>query len=171
MPCLIIAIYTLMSQANKNTSMLKRLFPILFLAAFLLPAQAQKPRNKCEFSPDEFHARLEQFITRAACLTPKEASKFFPVYKEMFQKQRALYDEMRNYKRIKPVGEAECKRCVEKMDKIDIEIKQIQRRYHDKFLQILPAGKVYDVIKAEDKFYRQAFKRAADRSRKERKNN
>lgn len=132
----------------------------------LLPSQAQKRQPKCEFSPDEFQAQLEQFITRAACLTPKEASEFFPLYNEMMRKQRALHNEMRNCKRIKPADEAECKRCVEKMDKIDIDMKQIQRRYHDKFLQILPAGKVYDVIKAEDKFYRQAFKRAADKGRK-----
>lgn len=149
--------------------MLKKLLLILILTLPLTAAQAQREHGGCKFSAEEFHAQLEQFITRAACLTPKEASKFFPVYREMMQKQRALHDEMSNYKRIKPASEAECKRCVERMDKIDIEMKQIQRRYHDKFLQILSARKVYDVIKAEDKFYRQAFKHAADRGNRERK--
>jgi len=81
----------------------------------------------------------------------------------MKQKQRALHDEVKNYKRIKPVSETDCKRYVEKMDDIEIEMKQIQRRYHDKFLQILSPCKVYDIIKAEDKFYRQTFKRMADK--------
>ena len=84
----------------------------------------------------------------------------------MTTKQRALHDEMRNYKRIKPVTEAECKRYVEQMDKLDIEMKQIQRRYHLKFMQMLPAGKVYDIIKAEDKFYRQAFKNMAEKRKR-----
>lgn len=149
--------------------MLRRLFSILFLTLFLASAQAQRERGGCKFSPDEFQAKLEQFITREACLTPKEASRFFPVYREMMQKQRALHDEMRNYKRIKPVSEAECKRCVERMDKIDIEMKHIQRRYHEKFQQILSSRKVYDVIMAEDKFYKQAFKRAADRGGRDHK--
>lgn len=146
--------------------MLKRLLYIFVFALFLLPVQAQKHQGKCRFSPDEFRAQLEQFITREACLSPMEASRFFPLYGEMMHKQRSLHDEMRNLKRIKPVKDSDCKRSVERIDKIDIEIKQIQRRYHEKFMQILPAGKVYDIIKAEDKFYRLAFKRAADNRNK-----
>lgn len=132
---------------------------------FMFAANAQKHSDKCGFSPDDFHARLEQFITRTACLSPVEASKFFPVYKEMREKQRVLHDEMMKYKRIKPVTEADCKRYIEQIDKLEIEIKQIQRRYHEKFLHVLPASKVYDVMKAEDKFYRQTFKRMADKKK------
>ena len=31
------------------------------------------------FDPKRFQAELEQFITTNACLTPREAAKFFPV--------------------------------------------------------------------------------------------
>lgn len=143
--------------------MIKRLLSILFCAMATLAVQAQKHNDKCQFSPEEFHAQLEQFITKSAGLTPKEASKFFPLYSEMLKKQRSLHDEQRNYKRIKPVSDSECKRYVEQMDKIDVEMKQIQRRYHTKFMQLLPASKVYDILQAEDKFYKQAFKRMADK--------
>ena len=40
----------------------------------------------------------------------------------------------------------------------DIEIKRLQQAYHEKFLHILPASKVYRIIKAEDKFHRQQFR-------------
>lgn len=148
---------------NNPVSILKTALVAMFITTLPLVSHAEMQHDKCRFSLEQFHAQLEQYITQAACLTPQEASRFFPIYKEMMKKQRELHNEMRNYKRIKPVSEAECKKCVERMDKIDIEIKQIQRRYREKFLQILPAGKVYDIIKAEDKFYRQSFKKIADK--------
>lgn len=104
-----------------------------------------------------------------AGLTPCEASKFFPVYSEMMKKHRALHEKIRSLKRIKPVGEADCKRNIQSRDKLEIEIRQLQKTYHARFMQILPASKVYDVLKAEDQFHRQAFKRVADRTRKKRK--
>ena len=47
-------------------------------------------------------------------------------------------------------------------------LKELQKKYHEKFMQILPPKKVYDILKAEDRFHRQMFKRAADRRRKKR---
>lgn len=146
--------------------MISRLFSILFTALLALNVQAQRANDKPHFSQSEFQTKLEQFITKTACLTPKESAKFFPVYREMMQKQRTLHDELRQYKHIKPVSDRDCKRYVERMDKIEIEMKQIQRRYHEKYLQMFPATKVYDIIKAEDLFYRQMFKQVADKKQR-----
>lgn len=55
-----------------------------------------------------------------------------------------------------------------KRDEYEIEIKEIQRTYHEKFMQILPAQKVYDILNAEDRFHRQMFKMAAGKKRKKR---
>jgi hypothetical protein len=38
-------------------------------------------------------------------------------------------------------------------------MKRIQKTYHERFLDLLPASKVYAVLKAEDKFYRHVFRR------------
>ena len=54
--------------------------------------------------------------------------------------------------------EVECKKCVQKRDVYELELKNIQQTYHNKFFCVLPASKVYDVIKAEDRFHRRAFK-------------
>lgn len=137
------------------------LYFILFYTS-VIQVCAQRHQDKCVFSPERFRARLEQYITHNACLSPLEASKFFPIYAEMQEKQRTLHDELRNIKRIKPMTDAECKRSVERMDKIELEIKQIQSSFHERFMRILPASKVYDIIKAEDRFYRQAFRRASE---------
>jgi len=129
---------------------------LLALLPFTLTAQKQK-----KFDPARFQAELEQFITTEAGLTPQEASEFFPVYREMMRKQRVYFDQMRRYQHIDITNDRVCDEAIRKMDEMDVEIKQIQQVYHQRFLQVLPAGKVMQVIQAENKFHRRAFKRVA----------
>lgn len=144
-----------------NFIIMKRSIFVFFFLLTLCFANAQNKQKY--FNRERFQADLEQYITRKAGLTPKEASKFFPLYSEMLRKQRAIHDELKTLKRIKPTTDKECKQNIMKRDKFEIEIKDIQRTYHEKFMQILPACKVYDIIKAEERFHRQMFKRAADK--------
>ena len=144
--------------------MIKRFILLFLLSLTLLTVSAQDKKKK--FAPERFQAELEQYITKKACLTPKEASKFFPVFAEMRRKQRVIHNEMKTLKRIKPTTDAECKKNIKKRDEFEIEIKEIQKIYHNKFLQMLPAKKVYDILKAEDRFYKQMFKRSTNKNRK-----
>lgn len=106
------------------------------------------------FSPEKYQADLEQYITKEACLTPKEAAAFFPLFREMQKKQRALYNKMREDVRIKPTDEAACKKMIQKHDQVELELKSIQQTYHNKFFSVIPASKVFDVIRAEDSYRR-----------------
>lgn len=115
------------------------------------------------FDPAKFQADLERFITVEACLTPSEAAAFFPVYREMQQKQRALYDNMREGRHVNPDTEEAAKKAIAEIDRIEIEIKQLQANYHSRFLTIIPARKLYSVIRAEGKFHRMAMKRTFPR--------
>ncbi len=139
---------------------MKRFVSLIFLLSVLTYVNAQPKRDRPR--PECFQADLEQFVTRKACLTPQEASRFFPVYAEMFSKQRELRDKMKALKRVRPMTEDECKENILKMDNLEVEMKQIQRAYHEKFMQILPASKVYDVMDAEEQFHRQTFKNMAE---------
>lgn len=142
-----------------------RILVLLFVMMMTFSdAAAQNKRDK--FRPARFQAEMEQYITKKAGLTPKEAAKFFPFYSEMQKKQRILHKELKSLKRIKPVTDDECKKNIEKRDELSIEIKEIQRDYHEKFMRILSPKKVYDVLKAEDMFHRQMFKRTANNARK-----
>jgi len=139
---------------------MKRLMTILIalvLAVAAIP-QYQKPQQPPKFSPEKFQADLEQFITKEACLTPQEAAKFFPVYKEMQAKQRAVYDRQRQLGWGKPADEKGCEKAIRQRDEYDLELKRIQQTYHNKFLSIISASKLYDVIKAEDRFHRQMLR-------------
>lgn len=116
-------------------------------------------RKRPPFNPAKFEADLEQFITVNACLSPSQAASFFPVYHQMMKKQRALFDEMRRLRMINPKDNEACEEAIRKQDELDIQIKQLQQEYHGRFLMMLPANKVLSIIKAEEKFHRQIFKK------------
>ena len=136
------------------------LFTVLLLGAMVANAQNQKGMPP-KFDPAKFDADLEQFIMTNAGLSPQEAAAFFPLYREMQRKQRAYFDEMRRNSHIDTNDDKSCREAIEKKDKMEIEIKEIQQQYHSKFMKVLPAGKVFKIIKAEERFHRQAFKRMA----------
>lgn len=133
---------------------------LFLLLAFPVVATAQKEQRP-KFDPVKFEAELEQFITTEAGLSPQEAAQFFPVYREMQKKQRVIFDEMRRFRHMDINDNQACEDAIEKQDKMDIQIKEIQQQYHVKFMKVLPAGKVFKILRAEEKFHRQAFKRVA----------
>jgi hypothetical protein len=115
-------------------------------------------QQQMKFSPEKFQADLEQYITKKACLTPQEAAKFFPIYKEMQSKQRAVYERQRQLGWVKPADEKGCEKVIRQRDEYDLELKRIQQTYHNKFLSVISASKLYDVLNAEDRLHRQMLR-------------
>jgi len=142
----------------------RNLLMLLFLCLALpIMAQQQGPKPGRQFSPQKFEADMRAFITKEANFTAAEATTFFQLFNEMHERKRAAFDEMRKMQKNKPAADKACAENIRKRDKLDIELKQIEQRYHNKMLNVLPAGKVYDAINAEDRFHRQALKRATHR--------
>ena len=123
----------------------------LFFGAY---AQGQGQGQVQRFDPAKFDAEQQQFITKAANLTEQEAARFFPLFREMQKKQRAIYERQRKLGFNKPADEKGCALSIREHDQIDLELKQIQQTYHNKFLRVIPASKLYDVLQAEDRFFR-----------------
>lgn len=122
------------------------------------------PRGQRKFDPKRFEIEMRQYISSKAGLTPKEAADFFPVFDEMQQKQRMLFDKMRQYRFVNTNDNNASLEAIKGMDEIDLQIKELQRQYHLKFCQVLPAGKVLQVIKADEEFHRLCFKRMVKRN-------
>lgn len=120
----------------------KRIIFIFIALLCFLQISAQPP----QFDPKRFEADLEQFITVNAGLSPQEASRFFR--------------KMRLYRHTDTTDNRASLKAIQECDKIDLEMKKIQQSYHAKFCKILPAGKVLKVIKADEKFHRQEFRKA-----------
>jgi hypothetical protein len=136
---------------------LKQIIAILMFLACSLTVGAQ------QFNPEKFAKDREAFVMKEAGLTQQEADKFFPLYNEMFEKQRAIHKQLKELKSKKPATEAACKQTILKQDNLEIQIRQIEKTYHTKFLTVLSASKLYDVLAATQKFYRQAFRKAANK--------
>lgn len=131
---------------------------LLSIAVLVLSVMSVMAHDPQKFSPEKFQADMEQFITKEASLTAEEAAKFFPLYREMQQKQRAVWNQMKDMGRNKPADETGCKQAVQKRDELELEQRRIIQTYHNKFFKVLPASKVYDVIIAENKFHRFAIR-------------
>ena len=145
--------------------MRKLLFSTVIMIMIALGASAEEQQK---FSPEKFQADLEQYITTEAGLTTEEAAKFFPLYREMQQKQRVVYNKIHELFKL-PHDEASCKRAIQRRDQLEIELKQIAQTYHNKFLRVIPASKVIGTIVAEDKFHRRAFRKFGQQRNRETK--
>lgn len=130
---------------------------LILVVVSLLVMNAVNAQEK-KFSPEKFDAEMEEYITQKANLDQLEAAKLFPLFKEMHKKQRAIYNRMRSLGHAKPADEDGCTEAIKEIDKCNLELKQLEQNYHQKMLQVVPASKLYDVIKAETHFYRKKMK-------------
>jgi hypothetical protein len=133
---------------------MKKSFLILACLMLAMTGMAQEQK----FSPEKFEADMEAFITKEAKFNENEAAKFFPLFKEMNQKQRGLYTKMRNDGKEKPATDDACAAAIRERDKLNMELRQLEQTYHKKMMQVVSPSKVYDAIRAENKFHRQMMK-------------
>lgn len=141
---------------------MKTLLTIMMLVLSQMVVSAQK---RPKFNPEHFETELQQFITTEACLSAQEAAAFFPIYKEMRKKQRSIFIKGSQYRHVDYRDNELCAKALKELDEIDIEIKIIQQTYYKKFLKVLPASKVLQIRRAEERFHRQAFRKVAGNQR------
>ncbi len=129
-------------------------FLIIYLSAFLLMAHNQQ-RGK--FNPQEFKAKLENYITQEANLTTSEAQAFFPIYFEMKGKQRHLQRQIYRIKNNAPAENANDKDfsiAIQKIKDLGVEMAQLEVNYYKKLCSAVSPRKVYAAMQAEDRFHR-----------------
>lgn len=139
---------------------MKRLFTLLLFLSFMLCTFAQQPK----FDPQKFMREQEAFITKEARLTPQEAAAFFPIFRELQDKKRNLYNSIRGKGKPFPTDDAAAEQWIAKMDKTELQIKKLEAAYHIKFCKVIPAMKVCKCIWAEDKFKRMTMDNLAKRT-------
>ena len=142
--------------------MKRNILASLLLFVIALTASAQEQQNKRpHFSPEEFQAKQRAYITEKAELTPEEADAFFPLFFELQKKKFELERNARkDFKRQRgeQMSEEECRKFVYNMADVKIEIAKLERKYTDKYLEVLPACKVRRVQHAENSFQRHLMK-------------
>lgn len=139
----------------------------LFLAYMLQPVGAQ-PR-KGPFSPQDFVKQLESFIVQEACLTPTESTAFFPIFHEMHDKQRGINWQIRELKKRTLPSDATDKEyynLICEINKLKIELAEVEDTYYRKMCKTIPARKVHEAMKAEDRFHRRMLRNFSKRPAK-----
>lgn len=134
--------------------MKKSIVLLLMLLTTIISYSQPRPKR---FDPKRFEIEIRQYITTEAGLTPMEAAAFFPIYEEMQQKQRILFEKMRSFRFVDTSDNKASLQAIKQMDAIDLEMKKMQRDYHLKFCKVLPPGKVLEVLKADERFHRKTF--------------
>ena len=128
---------------------------VIMMMAMLTSALAQ-PRGE-RFSPEEFRAHLEEFISKEAGLTASEGKAIFPIFHEMKEKQFKAQDKIFRLKRNGPASNASDKEfanAIQKIKNLEVEKAETEEEYYKKMCKVIPARKVFLMMRAEDKFHR-----------------
>lgn len=136
---------------------------LLFLLIVVMCSMAVNADPDSNFDPRQYRVALRQFIVARAGLTPQEATKFFKLYDEMKEKQRGYFRKIGQSMRCRPMTDDECARIIKERDRYELEMKRLQQTYDLKYLKVVPASKLYEIIKAEEEFNRTAFKNMSRR--------
>ena len=145
---------------------MKKIFILIIfqLCASLVMAQQEK-RN---FNPEEFRAKLEEFITQKAQFTSAEAQTFFPIFHQMKEEQRNLQKEIFTLKRIPKdasPSETDYAKKIQQICELNTKMAQIQENYYKKLYKAVPAQKVYKAMLAEDIYHRMMLRQFDQRKR------
>jgi hypothetical protein len=109
---------------------------------------------------EKFRIEREQFISKEMGLTEKETAVFWPISNELQKKKFELNKDLREQIRAlhtakrdgKTVSNANYKKILEIGSKIKIREAELDEEYLKKFLEVLPAEKVYKYQYADQEF-------------------
>ena len=150
---------------------MRRSIIIIALCLFaVLPIIAQgQNKHKGSFNHDEFRKKMELFITEEAGLSPEDAQKFFPIFREMKEKQMKLGHKIKKLKKD-PLDddddddddddkdEDEWAEAVIEIEELKVKQAQLGETYIKRLCKIISGEKVFKALKAEDTFHRQILK-------------
>lgn len=145
-------------HVSQKTIRLMKQSAIILILQLLMALSVSAQGQQLKFSPEKFDADMEKFVTEQAKLTQQEADKFFPLFREMHKKQRAVYHKIRQATKQQPADDKACEATLKECDKLNVELRQIEQTYHLKMMKAIPAKKAYDAIMAENQFHRRMMR-------------
>lgn len=120
----------------------------------------QRPQQR-QFSPELYMKRLNEFVSRGACLTEAEQAKFLPMLAEMLGKQHELSKQQRELLmqswQNKNMTEADYEKMVTRTIALDLESRKVEQTYYKKFHTVLSWKKVYAVRQSLQRFQMEAL--------------
>lgn len=137
---------------------MKKSISILFILIWACSTAQMKAQDKRErFSQEEFTRQMESFIVKEACLSPTEATAFFPIFHEMHKKQRGIIwkiGELKKRTLSTTATDKDYYNIIKEINNLKIESAELEDTYYKKMCKAVSARKVHAAMKAEDNFHR-----------------
>jgi hypothetical protein len=130
----------------------------LFLTLMILPAFAQDDDLPAAQDPkvrDKIQAARVAYITDQLALTPEEAEKFWPIYREFSEKRKEIRQQLRDSKRNPDPNKSTEQVEKELVDKqFDVKQKELnlEKDYSGRLLKVISAQKLRTLPDAERRF-------------------
>lgn len=117
-------------------------------------AQPGMQNGQPRFDPQKFQQMVEASLAKVADLTSEEAKAFFPQYNEMRERQRKMGVQIYELKKNTKSDTKSCSESILKINQLKVEMAEVERDFYKRIIKVVPADKVYKIIKAEDDFHR-----------------
>lgn len=133
---------------------MKALAKILFLCLTVTSAVAQDddlPPSQDQKVRDKIEAARIAYITDQLQLTPGEAEKFWPIYREFAQKRRDIRVQLRNSAKNADPNQTD-QEVVDQQFKIKQQELDLEKDYSGRLLKVISAQKLRSLPQAERKF-------------------
>ena len=136
---------------------MRKLVILLTMVMAVASLNAQDRRRHERLSPEQFQAKQQEYLTKAAELTEQEAAAFFPLYFEMKDKQKAATDE--DWKLFREAGkdnakEGSYREVLDAFTDSQLTTARLEKTYLEQFRKILSDKKIYKIRQAEMGFRR-----------------
>ena len=136
---------------------MKRLVLVCMMVMTITSLSAQEQKRHERLSAEQFKARQQEYLTKAADLTEEEAKEFFPLYFEMKEKQASVSAEA--WKLFREGGkdnakEGSYKEILDSFTESSLNSARLEKTYLDRFRKILSDKKIYQIKRAEMGFRR-----------------
>ena len=141
-----------------NITKMRPLLKILFALLITLPAFAQDDDLAATVDPkvhEKVRAAHIAYITDQLALTPEEAERFWPIYREFAEKRKGIRQELKDMKRNPDPNKTQEQNDEELVQKqFDVKQKELnlEKDYSGRLLKVISAQKLRTLPEAERRF-------------------
>ncbi|HEX6225394.1 MAG TPA: hypothetical protein VFZ52_13345 [Chryseolinea sp.] len=132
---------------------MKALFNLILVSLITISAFAQDeeiPQPADQKVRDKIEAARIAYITDQLELTPSEAEKFWPIYREFAERRREIRQQMRDAKSANP--QQTDQEAVDQQFKMKQQELDLEKDYSGRLLKVISAQKLRSLPQAERKF-------------------
>ncbi len=146
-----------------------RILLVLLIGIFTMNLSAQDNRDQGKDRKDRFEAQHVAFMTDQLELTPNEAEKFWPIYREFKEKEKDIrekYAPDSKPQREDLTAAAAAEQMIDRMFSMEQEVLNLKKEYYKKMMSAIPVEKVAIIPMIDRRFRGKVLDRAKSKRMK-----